>query len=244
MSKPIDPFPKIPPFVEKKTRPRRNRLDTRGLLSVATLIVSMGALTVSMGGAAKLVLDVFNDGLVNSLDGIWPKIIALGIAFVFGWIVALISIRAFGNLVYPMVIKIYAWLCLFALSALYIKIIQKLYLQRYDNAHFWAYLLMLLAGLFVLIFLHLLVEGHDLRPFAIPLMIISMVQLFVIVYRYVFTTDAIGIYLIGDISIFVAMILISALMLMHLGMLSPLRSRIDTIFRHNGNQNKGSHWAG
>jgi hypothetical protein len=234
MTKPKDPFPKVPPFVEKRTQPRRNGVDTRGLLSVATLIVSMGALTVSMGGAAKLVLDVFNDGLANSLTGIWAKVIALGMPFMFGWAVALISIRAFGNLVYPLVIKIYAWLCLLAVSALYIKIIQKLYLQKYDNAHFWAYLLMLLGGLVVLISLHLLVEGHDLRPFAIPLLIISMVQLFVIVFRYVFTTDANGVYLIGDVSVFIVMISISALMLMHLGMLSPLRTRIDGLFRKNG----------
>jgi hypothetical protein len=248
MTKSKDPLPKVPPFIlENKTQPRRNGVDTRGLLSVATLIVSMSAVTVSMGGAAKLVFDVFNEGLTNSLDGIWAKIIPLGIAFLFGWVVALVNIRAFGNLIYPIIIKIYAWACLAAINVLYIKIIQKLFMQKYDNQHFWAYLLILLGGLAVLMFLHLLIEGHDLRPFAVPLLIVSVLHIFVMVFRYVFTSDAQGTYLLGDLSIFIVMISISALMLMHLGILSSVRSNIDGIFSQNGNGNgkdNGHHWIG
>lgn len=245
-----DPLPKVPPFiVGKKTQPHHNGLDTRGLLSVATLFVSIGALTVSLGGGAKMVLDVFNDGLSNSLTGIWSKIIALSIAFFFGWVVALVNIRAFGNLVYPMIIKVYVWVCLVAVCGLYIKVIQKLYTQNYDNFHFGAYLFMLLGGLMVLMFLHLLIEGHDLRPFAIPLLIISVLHICVIVFRYIFTADAQGIYLVGDLSIFIVMISISALMLMHLGILSSVRSSIDLIFSQNKNENSNGkdserHWIG
>jgi len=244
-----DPLPKVPPFiVGKKTQPHHNGLDTRGLLSVATLFVSICALTVSMGGAAKLVFDVFNEGLSNSLGGIWAKIIPLGTAFLFGWVVALVNIRAFSNLIYPIIIRIYAWACLAGVSILYIKIIQKLYMQNYDNQHFLAYLLILLGGLAVLMFLHLLVEGHDLRPFAVPLLIISVLHICVIVFRYIFTADAQGIYLVGDLSIFIVMISISALMLMHLGILSSVRSSIDAIFsqskKGNGNgKDNGYHWT-
>ncbi len=236
------PLPHVPPFVERKTQPpRRNGVDTRGMLSVVTMLVSLGALTVSMLGAAKLVVDVFDDGLASSLGGILVKVVVLGLAFFFGWGIGLVSIRGFGNLVYPMVIKLYAWSCLAAVGILYIKVIQKLYMQAYDGLHFWAYLVMLLGGLFVLICLHLLVEGHDLRPFAIPLLIISVLQLFVIVYRYVFTADANGWKLFGDFAIFFVMISLSALMLMHIGILSPLRDWINEIFseneisNHNGN---------
>jgi len=96
--------------------------------------------------------------------------------------------------------------------------------------HFWAYLIVLLGGLIVLFFLHLLIEGHDLRPFAIPLLIISVLHLFVIIYRYVFTTDAIAKMVIGDFIIFIVIISISALMLMHLGIFSPVREQIDGLF--------------
>lgn len=241
MMDPQKPLPHVQPFVERKTQPpRKNGVDTRGMLSVVTMLVSLAALTVSMLGATKLIFDVFDDGLANSLDGILVKVIVLGFAFFFGWGIGLSSIRAFGNLVYPMIIKIYVWGCLAAVGILYIKVIQKLYMQAYDWLHFWAYLIMLLGGLFVLICLHLLVEGHDLRPFAIPLLIISVLHLFVIVYRYVFSHDSDGWRVIGDFTIFIVMISISALMLMHIGILSPLRDQINGMFtNHSQNHNGG-----
>ena len=206
----------------------------RGLLSLVTLLVSLGALTLSMGGAAKLVLDVFKEGLTNSLEGLMVKSIVLGFAFLFGWAVALTSIRAFGNLIFSSIINIYAWGCLAAVCILYIMVLEKLFKQNYDWMHFWAYLIMLLGGLFVLISLHLLIANHDLRPFAIIPLIISVLQLFLIIYRYVFTEDAKGMLVICDFAIFITMISISALMLMHIGILSPLREWIDGLFISNG----------
>lgn len=236
MTVPQKQLPHVPPFKERNTRPpRRNGVDTRGMLSIVTMLVSMASLTVAMLGAAKLILAVFDDGLANSLDGLFVKVIVLGLAFFFGWGIGLASIRGFGNLIYPMIINIYAWVCLAAVSFLYLKIIQKLFLQQYDALRFWAYLIILLGGLFVLICLHLLVENHDLRPFAIPLLIISVLQLFVIVYRYVFTNNANGWLVISDFTIFLVMISISALMLMHIGILSPLREQIDSIFSNGEN---------
>ena len=222
------------PYTDRKTEPlRKNGVDTRGMLSIATMFVSLAALTVSMGGAGKLIFDIFDDGLTSNLDGIMVKMIVLGFTFFFGWCIGLVSIRAFANLIYPFIVKIYAWVCLIAVCVLYIKVIQKLYTQTYDGIHFWAYLVILLGGLFVLICLHLLIEGHDLRPFAIPLLIIGVLQLFVIVIRYVFEKNPNGLMLFADFTIFGVMIFISALMLMHIGILSPLRDQINNIFTRN-----------
>ncbi|MBM3125638.1 MAG: hypothetical protein FJZ87_11315 [Chloroflexi bacterium] len=207
-----------------------SRLDTRGLLSLSTMFVSLFAMSVSMFGAARLVVDIFDDGLVNALEGIMVKVMVLALSFFFGWIMGLVSIRGFGNLVFPILIRFYAWFCLAAVGILYLKVIQKLYLQKYDGLHFWAYLIILLGGLFVLISLHLLVEGHDLRPFAIPLLVISALQLLVIVSRYVFSTNPNGWMLVADFTIFFIMTSISALMLMHIGILSPLRDQITRLF--------------
>lgn len=240
MTAPQKPLPHVPPFTEKKTQPpRKNSVDTRGMLSVVTMLVSVAALTVSMLGAVKLVFDIFDDGLSgNRLEGLLVKITVLGFAFFFGWGVGLVSVRGFGNLVYPMIVKIYSWGCLIGTSAIYIKIIQKLYIQKYDGLHFSAYLVMLLGGLFVLICLHLLVENHDLRPYAIPLLIISVIQLFIIVVRYVFDENPNGWMLFGDFTIFSVMISISGLMLMHIGILSPLRDWINNLFSQNKSINK------
>lgn len=239
MTTPRDQLPHVPPFKERNTQPRKNGVDTRGMLSIVTMLVSLAAISVAMLGAGWLTLSVFDDGLANSLDGLFVKLVVLGLAFFFGWGIGLVSIRSFGNLVYPMVVNIYAWVCLAAVCILYLKVIQKLFMQQYDALHFWAYLIILLGGLFVLICLHLLVEDHDLRPFAIPLLIISVLQLFVIVYRYVFAANANGWMVISDFVIFFVMISISALMLMHIGILSPLRVWVDKMFTSNGHATNG-----
>jgi hypothetical protein len=236
MTKPQEPFPKVPPFILPEP-PHRKGVDMRGMISIITMLVSLAALTLAMLGAARFVLDVFDEGLKDSLDGLPLKLIVLGLAFLFGWGIGLVSIRGFGNLVYPIIIQIYSWACLIAVSGLYLNIISKLYLQKYDSVRFWAYLLMLLGGLFVLICLHLMVEGHDLRPFAIPLLAISVIQLFTIIVRYIFVDNPNGLMLFGDLAIFAVMISISALMLAHLGILSPLRDWVDELFLINENSN-------
>lgn len=231
MTKPQEPLPKVPPFFTIPPKPpRKKAVDIRGMLSIITMLVSLAALTLAMLGATRFIFDVFNDGLADSLDGLMVKIIVLGFAFFFGWAAGLVSIQIFGNLIYPIIIQIYAWACLLAVSGLYLKIIQKLYMQAYDRLHFWAYLLMLLGGLFVLVFLHLMVEDHDLRPFAIPLLIISVIQLFAIIIRYVFVANPNGWKLFGDFTIFGVMISLSALMLAHIGILSPLRIWVNGLF--------------
>jgi hypothetical protein len=242
MTKPQEPPHKVHPFYATPGRPQ-HKVDTRGMLSIVTMLVSLAALTLSMLGAMRFIFDVFNDGLVNSLDGLLVKIIVLGFIFFFGWGSGLVSIRLFGNLIYPIIIKIYAWVCLIAVGILYIKVIQKLYIQKYDMTHFWAYFAMLLGGLFMLICLHLLVEEHDLRPFAIPLLIISVIHLSAITIRYIFVANPNGWKLFGDFIIFGIMISISALMLAHIGILSPLRDWVDGLFiaknnsKHNEDNN-------
>lgn len=238
MTKPNDPFPKVKPFVEPKTQPRRNGVDVRGLLSTSLMLVSFVALSVALSGAGIVVFEILSKGFSGSATGLGSKLIVLGLAYVFGWGTALVSIRGFGNLIYPLLIKIYAWMVLAAVGFVYIRAIYKLYNQFTDISRFWAYVLVLIGGLLVLISLHLLVEGHDLRPFAVPLLIISVLQLFVTVFHYVyFTANLDPLKLWNDLLIFFLMVSIAALMLIHLGILDTARSWIDSLFSHNGNGN-------
>ncbi|CAG1010871.1 hypothetical protein ANAEL_04039 [Anaerolineales bacterium] len=244
MTEPQKPLPHVKPFVERKTSPpQKQTVDMRGMLSIATMLASLATVTMALGGGFKLVLDIFSDGLVNSMGDMPVKVAVLGFTFLFGWITGLISIRGFGNLFYPLIIRIYAWGCLGAVGILYIKIIQKLYVHTYDGMRFGMYLAILLGGLFALFFLHLLIEDHDLRPFAIPLLIISVIHLFVIVFHYVFAGETDGMFALADFTVFILMIVISGLMLMHIGIFSPMREAIGDLFekkpepegRSNGN---------
>jgi hypothetical protein len=97
---------------------------------------------------------------------------------------------------------------------------------------YWAYLIIIMSGLGALVGLHLIIEDHDLRPFSIPILVISMIQLGLIVFRYVFT-DANSAYLWGDLVFFLAMATFGFLMLAHMGLLAPLRKRLTNYFDRN-----------
>jgi len=67
--------------------------------------------------------------------------------------------------------------------------------------------------------------------------VISVLQLCAIIIRYVFEADPNGWKLFGDFTIFGVMISISALMLMHIGILSPLREWVNGLFATRENSN-------
>jgi hypothetical protein len=80
--------------------------------------------------------------------------------------------------------------------------------------------------------LHLIIEDHDLRPLSIPLLIISLIHLGLIVFRYVFTA-ADSTYLWKDLLFFLSMAAFAYLMLAHIGLLKPLRMQLAAYFDRN-----------
>ena len=209
-----------------------NRLSQRGMLSLLMFLASISALSIALIAGAKLVFDILGAGLVNSLSTLPPKAFVVGLAYAVGWLAAMVAIRIYGNLVLPFVINIFIWGCLIGVCALYVLILQRLYDQNYDLLRFWAYLIMIASGLAAMVGLHLTLEDHDLRPLSMPLLIISMIQLGLIVFRYVFTEANPG-YLWRDLLFFLVMAGFGFLMLAHIGLLTPLRIRITNYFDRN-----------
>lgn len=210
-----------------------NGLSQRGMFSILMLLASIVALGFALLGGAKLILDIFSIGLLNTLNGLGTKVLVVGLAYAVGWLTAMIAIRVYGNLVLSFVINFFIWGCLIGTCALYLLILQRLYDQVYDLPHYWAYLMIIVAGLAAMVGLHLIVEDHDLRPFSIPLLVISVIQLGLIVFRYVFTTTAKPDYLWKDLLFFFMMGLFSFLMLAHIGLLKPLRTQLTNYFDMN-----------
>ena len=208
-------------------------VSQRGLLSISMLLFSVGGLAIAFLAGAKLVYDIFDVGLMNSLDGLVIKVIVVGLAYLVGWATSMLAIRVYGNLVLPFIINIFIWGCLIAICSLYILILQRLYNQQYDLSRFIAYTLIMAAAVLGMVGLHLILEGHDLRPLSIPLLIINLIQLGLIVLRYVFTPDAKPNYLINDLIFFAGMAAFSIFMLAHIGLLRPLRRRLTNYFDRN-----------
>src|SRR4030095_14443741 len=100
--------------------------------------------------------------------------------------------------------------------------------------HYMAYVAVIASAALGMIGLHLILEHHDLRPLSIPILIIGLIQLGLIVLRYVFTPDAKPGYLILDLIFFAGMALFSIFMLAHIGILGPIRRRIAYYFDRNG----------
>lgn len=207
-----------------------HKVSERELLSLGMLAVSLGALTMALLGGAWLVPGIFNDSSGIS----FTAAIVLGLAYLVGWLTALIAIRVYGSLVLPIIIHIYAWGYLLAVCGFYMLIMTKLFTPDYQTAHDWAYLMIVAAGFGAMVGLHLIVEDHNLRPFSIPLLIIILCQLGLMVYRYVIPPEpANPSFLWRDLLYFFLMTAFSVLMLAHVRILTPLRNRLTTYFDKN-----------
>lgn len=209
-----------------------NRPSQRGMLSILTLLASLGALGFALIGGAKLVFDILGTGLEGSLPTLPPKAMVVGLAYAVGWITAMVAIRVYGNLVLPFIINYLIWGCLIGVCSLYVLVLYRMYDQTYNWLRFWAYLMILASGLAAMVGLHLIVEDHDLRPLSIPLLVISMIHLGLIVFRYVFTV-ANPDYLWTDLAFFLIMGSFGYLMLAHIGLLAPLRTQLTNYFDRN-----------
>jgi hypothetical protein len=210
-------------------------LSERSFLSQATMLVGLLALTLGLSGGVWLIWKVLNNGLMNNLEMAIVGMIPIGLAYLAGWVFSLISIRAYNNLVLPIIVRYYAWVSLAGVLALYLKVVQKLFTQGYPFPNFIAYNLVLLWALMALFGLHLIPEEHDLRPFSLPIFIIGLFQLVMMLTRYVvLPVNGNGYYIFGDLFIFALMQIVAGLMLAHLGMFNPLRQDIDEFFRQKG----------
>lgn len=213
------------------TGPRNGRngrhVSQRGLLSLAMTLVSMGALGIAMLGGLRVVLDI----LVNAQGGTGAgtKLVVIGLAYAVGWFTAMIATRIYGNLFLPWLLHWAMWGCLAAICILYVLILQRMYTQPDELGRFIKYVLVMAGGLGALVGLHLIVEGHDLRPFAIPLLILCLIQLGLIVFRYVFTSDVKPEFLWKDLVFFALMTGVSSLMLAHVGLLDPTRQQLTDL---------------
>jgi hypothetical protein len=211
----------------------QSSVSQRGLLSVLMMLFSVGGLGIAMLAGAKLVYDILEVGLLESLDGLAIKVIAVSVAYLVGWVAGMLAIRVYGNLVLPFILAIFIWVSLIGICTLYLLVLQRLWNQEYDMLHYLAYVAIMAAAAAGMIGLHLILEDHDLRPLSIPLLIILFFQLCLIVLRYVFTPDAKPSYLINDLVFFAGMATFALFMLAHVGVLAPVRRRITNYFDRN-----------
>ena len=211
-----------------------HKVSQRGLLSIAMLLICIGGLGIAALGGVKIVFDILGDKSDVSVAVVFVQVIVIALAYAVGWFTAMVAIRVYGNLVLPILIKIFTWGCLVAVCYLYVEILKRMYAQPDEFASFFKYLVVMAGGLSALVGLHLIIEDHDLRPFSLPILLISLVQLGLIVFRYVFDTEDVNPgFLWKDLVFFFMMITVSVSMLAHWGILEPFRTRLTNYFDRN-----------
>jgi hypothetical protein len=212
----------------RSDKEKRRAESMRGMLSLVTLLMSAISLGIALVGGAMVVFKYLEN---RDTTGLWAKMIALGLAYLVGWIAALVGIRLAGNLLLPYFVNVYAWLCLAGIGILYFKVISKLWAQSYHPYQLGTYIAIMIVGLIALIGLHLLLDQQNMIPFAIPLLIINLAQLYLIVYHYVFGSVVNYKYLWGDLGFFLFMTTIDILMVVDVGLLKSLRNFLRNIFK-------------
>lgn len=220
----------VPPFYKPSIRSGRTISGgekSRSGLSMLTMILGWVTLTLAMIGGAKLMLDILTDGL--EMSGWLAKVISLGLTFLLGWVVSLVCIRVFGNLILPVVVKVYIFLVVGGILLLYGRVAQKLFFEAFNPlAHYSRYSIAIGVGFAVLIGLHLLLEDHDLRPFAMPFLFGGVAHLSGMVIHYVFMNGK-PVDIWADVYFFAMMMVLALLMLAHLGIFNLPRRIIKRL---------------
>jgi hypothetical protein len=226
---------KVPPFLPDEPEPEsKNKVATREILGYLLLIFSILMLIFTLLGGGKMILDILIDGkgIANSLDAsLLAKVLALILAYLLGLGAAVVSERVFGNFFMPVVLKVYSWVLLLSVAGVYGLIVFKLYNQNYTALKYFLYIGILFSGLGAFAVLHLVMGSPDMRPYAVPLIAVSVFQACEIVYRYVFVTDPNKAMLVfADFYFLLMMVALEGLMLAHLGLLDRPRRAIQNLF--------------
>jgi len=197
---------------------------------IVMLVISLFTLALAMLSVIYVAFQILFVGNETIREHIFIIAFIIGLVYIIGWIVALIGIRRFHNLILPFFIDVYAWITLFGSVVLYILIIIRIYGKEYGRPEFFKYTLLMWVAIAGLVGLHLLLENHSLQPFSYFLLAACLCHLLLIVYHYIFALDVGYARFFWDILFFFGVTIISVLMLLHVGLLSVPRSLISHFF--------------
>jgi hypothetical protein len=223
MTQTTAPLKRPAPSLQQK--PQR-KISAALMVQVTLVLISLISIAISMAGAIVMVWQIFS----GTSYGLLAQLVALGLAFGVGWIIALIGIRQYKNTILSMFIGWYRWIVLAGVSGLYIIIVVKLFEQDYSFGSFVTYALLMLAGLVAMWGINLLLADDSLVLCAVPLLVINLVHLYLMVFHYLMVPGVKDIYMWGDATFFILMGILNGLMLANMPLLNPLRRMIEAIF--------------
>ena len=164
----------------------------------------LGSIVFALGGLCLVVVwfglgRVAYDVVVSSLlSGLLVKALVLTVVYAFGVGLCAVSRGRFDNPLFPRLARGAAWLYLLLVWLTYLGIILQVDRQQYSLLEYLSFLALLLVELVALSGLRLITSDKPTPFFALSLLVIVLFQLLLIVYRYVFASAPMSLYLGGD----------------------------------------------
>jgi hypothetical protein len=184
--------------------------DQRLLLGSVVFALGAVCLVVVWFGLGRLAYDIVVDGV---LSGLVVKVLVLALVYTFGVGLGSVSRTRFDNPVFPRLARAAAWIYLLLVWLTYLGIILQVDRQQYSLLEYLSFLALLLVELVALSGLRLITSDKATPFFALSLLVIVLFQLLLIVYRYVFASAPMSLYLGGDLLLLLAMGTVSSAML-------------------------------
>ncbi|MCS6994275.1 MAG: hypothetical protein NZP74_10635 [Anaerolineales bacterium] len=175
---------KVSPVADKDAeRPVQDGFGSTLLMAFGWTLLTMALL----GGAYLAYRYLWEDARAGF--AIQAPLLIVGLTYLAGWVVSLLSIRRHDNLVLPVVVRVYTYGVLAGIVLVYFRAVYKIFAFP-ENASIDALpgrsIFILVTGCIVLVTLSLLVEKFYLKPHATILLIAAAIHLMIAMYHYVF----------------------------------------------------------
>ena len=179
---------------------------------LGSVVFALGALCLVLVwfGLGRVAYDVVVTGVLSNLV---VKFLVLAVVYVFGVGLGTLSRTRFENPIFPRLARVYAWAFLALLWLTYLGIILRLDGQQYSLLEYFSFLVVLAVQLLALGGLRMVTSDRPMPYFALSLLLIVLFHLVLVVYRYVFASAPMSVYLAGDLVLLFSMAVASSAML-------------------------------
>jgi len=162
-------------------------------------------------GLARVAYDLIFSGVLSNL---LTKFLVLAIVYAFGVGLGVTGRSRFDHPLFGSLAQLCAIAFLLLLWLSYLGIVLRLDSREYSVLEYLAFLALLLVELLALGGMRLITSGRRPAPyFALSLLVIVLFQVLLIVYRYVFASTPMSVFLVGDLVLLFAMAVASSAML-------------------------------
>ena len=184
--------------------------DQRVVFGSLVFGLSALCLVVVWVGLGRVAYDVVISGVLSNL---LVKFLVLGVVYAFGLGLGAVSRTRFDNPIFPRLARVYAWTYLVLLWISYLGIIVRVDSREYSVLEYISFLVLLAVELLALAGLRVVSSERPALLFALALLVLVLFHLLLIVYRYVFASAPLSIFLAGDLVLLFSMASVSSAML-------------------------------